>query len=83
MLEYSPGIVLAWQVAAVEAKAAQQEFIEREHLFMGAMKLLEIPAEAIPDELGNTDLLTSTAPRLAAASGSSSERENATGGIKI
>jgi ATP-dependent Clp protease ATP-binding subunit ClpC len=64
MLEYSPGIVLAWQVAAVEAKAAQQEFIEREHLFMGAMKLLEIPAEAIPDELGNTDLLREETRRL-------------------
>lgn len=39
MSDHTPGIILAWQIAASETAHAQHEFIEPEYLFIGLCKL--------------------------------------------
>ncbi|MGB8258906.1 MAG: ATP-dependent Clp protease ATP-binding subunit [Terracidiphilus sp.] len=56
----SPGVILAWQIAAQEAAAAGHEYIEREHLFIGLAK-----AESVIEEADQADV----AARLADAPG--------------
>src|ERR1700737_1226497 len=39
MSTYSPGVLLAWQIAAAEAAAGTFEFIEPEHILIGLCKV--------------------------------------------
>jgi len=57
MPEFAPGVLVAWQIAAAEAVAAQWEFVEREHLFLGFTKFPELPEGAVGDQLGDPELL--------------------------
>jgi len=41
MTEFSPGVLLSWQIGALEALAARHEYLERPHLLMGICKLEE------------------------------------------
>ena len=45
MPNFSPGLQLAWHIAGAEAAMARHQFIEPEHLFIGACKLVNRPSE--------------------------------------
>ncbi len=51
MANLSPGVNLAWQIAAYEAAEANYHFIEKEHLFIGILSLEKVVAGG-PDQSG-------------------------------
>ena len=52
MNDYTPGLTLAWQIAANETAHAQHEFIEPEYLFIGLCKLKDVLAPELLPEMG-------------------------------
>jgi len=52
MPELSAGVVIAWQIAAGEARRAEHQFIEKEHLLIGICSLEEVLAlDALEEKL--------------------------------
>lgn len=53
MVEFTPGVSMAWAVAAREVEKIQQEFIEKEEILIGICSLekIDVPREWIPDEM--------------------------------
>lgn len=47
MLSYSPSVAIAWQIAVIETGQANLEFIEKEHIFIGLLKVSEVIETAI------------------------------------
>ncbi len=68
MPEFSPGVLLTWQIAALEATNAHFESIEREHLMLGLAKIEDVlsgdDAAKIAEQLGNAEVLRDEVKRL-------------------
>jgi len=69
MQEYSAGVLLTWQVAALEALSGKHEFIEREHIMIGLTKieeaLAEIGVQKIVEKLGDAHAVETEVRNLA------------------
>lgn len=47
MLSYSPSVAIAWQIAVIETGQTNLEFIEKEHIFIGLLKISEVIETAV------------------------------------
>lgn len=59
MVSYSPSTILAWNIAAIEAKSGNAIELEPAHLLLGICKLCDLDGESLPIEInqGETDLV--------------------------
>jgi ATP-dependent Clp protease ATP-binding subunit ClpC len=68
MPQLSPGVIVAWNIAALEAISGRHEFIEREHIMIGLAKteeaLADSGAEAIIAKIGSPDAIRDEVRRL-------------------
>lgn len=55
MVSYSPSTILAWNIAAIEAKTGNASELEPAHLLLGVCKLCDLDGESLPIEINEAE----------------------------